>query len=146
MRNLLRAIVLLPALALVACDGGGDDDQGAPAAQLGEAFELRYGQSIDVGPITLKFIAVAEESRCPMNAMCVAAWEGNARIQLLATSGRASEIIELNTNPMFDTVVVFDEHFIELQDLAPEFPWMPRGPLEQYSATLLVDGRAVPGI
>src|SRR5688572_30007927 len=146
MRNLLRAIVLLPALVLVACNGGGDDDQDAPPAGLGEEFELRYGESIDVGPFTLKFVAVTEESRCPINASCGAFWEGNARIDLLATSGRSSAFIELNTNPAFDNIAIFEDHFIELHGLAPEFPRSPRGPLEEYTATLLVDGRAVPGI
>jgi len=146
MRTLLRALVLLPALVLAACNGGDDDGEAALPAELGEEFELRYGQTVDVGPITLKFIAVTEESRCPLNAMCVAAWEGNARIQLVASSGRASEIIELNTNPMFNTFVVFDGHFIELHGLAPEFPWIPRGPLQEYVATLYVDGQAVHGI
>ena len=145
MRNLLRALVLLPALTLVACNGGDDDGGDALPAELGEEFELRYGQSADVGPITLRFIAVTEESRCAINATCVAFWQGNARIQLMAISGRTSEIIELNTNPAFNTFVVFDGHFIELNYLVPEAPWMPRGPLEEYTATLLVDGQAVPG-
>jgi hypothetical protein len=143
MRNLLRALVLLPALTLVACGGG--DGGNEPPAELGEEFQLPYGKSIDVGPITLEFIGVAEDSRCPINAACLALWQGNARIQLAASSGRASALIELNTNPAFNTFMVFDGHIIELHGLAPEMPRMPRGPLSEYTATMLVDGEAIPG-
>jgi hypothetical protein len=36
--------------------------------------------------------------------------------------------------------VVFAGHVIELIDLAPNFPHAPRGPLDEYVATLVVDG------
>jgi hypothetical protein len=138
MRNLIRILVLVPALVLTAC-GGGDDSDSAP---VGEEFTLRYGDSVEVGSLTLRFAALTEESRCPINAACLAAWPGNARIQVSATDGRASEILELNTNPMFPTFVVFGGHVIELLDLAPNFPRAPRGPLDEYVATLIVDGVA----
>ena len=145
MRNLLRILALLPALTLAACGGSSDSDD-APPVELGEEFELRYGQTIDVGPLTLEFIGVVEDTRCPINAACVAFSEGNARIQLAASTAKTSDIIELDTNPALHPFVVYQGHFIILQHLVPEFPWAPRGPLGEYKATLLVDGQAVPGI
>jgi hypothetical protein len=135
MRNLIRTLVLMPALVLTAC-GGGDDAE----VPVGQEFTLRYGSSVEVGSLMLRFAALTEETRCPINAACLAAWSGNARIQLAAYDGRSSEILELNTNPMFPRFVVFAGHVIELIDLAPNFPQAPRGPLDEYVATLVVDG------
>ncbi len=47
--------------------------------------------------ITVKFVSVEEDSRCPEGVNCV--WAGNAKIKVqLGESGKAGEMFELNTN------------------------------------------------
>ena len=47
--------------------------------------------------LTVRFVELMEDSRCPENARCV--WAGNARIKLeVKGKGAASQIIELNTS------------------------------------------------
>ena len=47
-----------------------------------EVFDLKMGDSVQLQDesITIKFLDVAEDSRCPKGATCI--WEGNARIIL----------------------------------------------------------------
>ena len=136
MRNLLRALIAMPVLLSASC--GGDSDNRRPA-EPGEEFVLPYGETIDVGELTLKFVAVTEESRCPINSICVTAMPGNAQIQLAATSARQTGIVELNT-AMDPGFAVFDGHVIELVSLdpLPAYPY-PRPTAQTYRATLIVD-------
>lgn len=143
MRSLIRPWILTSALALSACGGG--DGSNTPPNELGEEFVLPFGETADVGPLTLKFVAVVEEKRCPINAACVALVPGNARIQLAVTNGRNSEVIELNTTPPYPDFVVFDGYFIELHSLdpLPSYPY-PAPTAETYRATMFVDGQMIP--
>jgi hypothetical protein len=141
MKSIIPALVLLPAIAIVGCRGGDSDDE-LRAADQGEEFVLPYGKTIDVGPLTLEFVAVIEESRCPINAVCVAL-SPNAQIQLAATSPGHAEILELNTtrHPAF---ALFDGHLIELLSLdpLPSYPY-PTPSAETYRARLIVDRQIV---
>lgn len=140
MRTLLRSIFLVPALWLAACGGSGDDgmaeQQGEP---LGQEYVIGYGETITVGGLSLEFIRLDEETRCPINASCVAFWQGNARIHIKATRGHVSEVIALNTFAGYARSATFDGYLIELRHLVPELPYAPTGPLEDYAATLFVN-------
>jgi hypothetical protein len=59
-------------------------------ATLGQPFELKYGQaaSIPSEKITVTFVAVAEDSRCPKGEQCITA--GKARIVLEVAVGSAA--------------------------------------------------------
>ena len=83
-----------------------------------ETVSVRIGQqrSADRGNIKLRFISVLEDSRCPMNARCISA--GNARIKVAVANGRASKIVELNTNTEPQVVKIFG-YELSLEDLAP---------------------------
>jgi hypothetical protein len=156
MRFLFRSVILAAVLAVPACGGGnghGDSDSGGAVeeavavaapdpdspAPLGQEFILRYGQTIDVGPFFLKFNALAEDSRCPINATCLANWEGNARIHLVAFTGGHSEILELNTHSQLPNFAVYSGHVIELRSLEPRLPWYPVERFDVYEATLFVE-------
>ena len=140
MRTFIRVMALLPALILGSCGGGGDGEgQGPlPASVLGREYLIGFGETIHVGSLALEFTAaLAEESRCPLNATCV--WAGNARILVTATLGRTTGVLELNTYPNYQVRANFEGYLIELRRLQPDVPWMPRGPLEEYTATVFVD-------
>lgn len=136
MRTFMHVLVLLPALAVASCGGEGES-RAYPASELGQEYLVGYGESIRVGSLTLEFTTLADDSRCPLNATCV--WAGNARILVTATLGRKSEVVDLNTYPGYQVRTNFEGYLIELRRLQPDIPWSPRGPLQEYTATVFVD-------
>ncbi len=66
--------------------------------------------------ITVKFVSLIEDSRCPDDANCIQA--GNATIKVLVSKGRESRTLEMNTNlgPKGDT---FEGYAIYLTSLTP---------------------------
>lgn len=49
---------------------------------IDDEFEIKYGQTriLGIHNLTIRFIAVLEDSRCPIGLECV--WEGNAEIKI----------------------------------------------------------------
>ena len=63
-----------------------------------EVITLQPGQQRTAGhgEITIKFVSVEEDSRCPEGATCV--WAGNARIKVkLGYRGGDSKMVSMNT-------------------------------------------------
>jgi hypothetical protein len=137
MRTSMRVLVLLPALVLASC-GGEEEPRAYPASELGQEYLVGFGETIHVGTLALEFTTLAEESRCPLNAYCL--WAGNARILVTVTRGRSTAVLELNTYPGYPVRATFEGYLIELRRLQPDIPWTPRGPLQEYTATVFVDG------
>ncbi len=91
-----RAGILVVSVFFSFCAAGpcGED---VVEATLGQPFKLKAGQaaSIRSEKITLTFVAVLEDSRCPKGEQCIVA--GNARVLIeVATGSNAPERIELN--------------------------------------------------
>ena len=86
---------LLAAMAMIAVLGAG----GASAAtvQPGLPFGMRVGDEVTIGDggVSVRFNAVTEDSRCPIEAFCV--WAGRLRISLTVTAGAQSRDIEIDT-------------------------------------------------
>lgn len=137
MRTFIRVWVLLPVLVLASCGGEGEP-RAYPTSELGREYLIGFGETIHVGALELEFTTLAEDSRCPLNATCV--WAGNARILVTATRGRTTSVLELNTYPGYPARATFEGYLIELRRLQPDIPWSPRGPLQEYTATVFVDG------
>ena len=141
MQNHLRVLLLLPVFGFAGC-GGGD---GSPASELNTSadlsheFVLGHGESIDVGPLSLEFLALVDDSRCGIGGPGVCAWEGNGQILVNATNGRASQVLILNSNPKFPTTAVFAGYVIELRRLDPQPAFTTPPALDEYAATLLVN-------
>jgi len=74
MRKYVQYLVatLLIVLLLSSCIGSGDKQE----ANLGDEFALGIGESIVITDedLSIKFIEVSEDSRCPRDVICV--WEG----------------------------------------------------------------------
>jgi hypothetical protein len=66
-------------------------------AQKTYSVTLRPGQQKRTaqGEITVKFVSVTEDSRCPDKAMCV--WVGNAKVAVVISNRRGSKRTEMNT-------------------------------------------------
>lgn len=86
---------------------------------LNEEFEIRYGESVHISQygVTIKFAAVEDDSRCPIDAICI--WEGNAIVVLKLTNSTGEEkTAKLNTS-LDPKQVEFFSLIIELKGLKP---------------------------
>jgi hypothetical protein len=138
-------VSFVSALLLAGCGGSGDSERDplSRSPELGQEFVLAYGDSIRIEELFLRFTAVSDDSRCPINGICT--WEGNARIMVSAMRGDNIAVLELNTHPDRQIVQFFAGYTIELRDLQP-YPFAPlQIHLATYKATLVVDGHAIPG-
>ena len=103
-----------------------------------QEIELQVGdqKSADRGRISVKFVSIVEDSRCPMNARCI--WAGIAKIKLAVSKGKAApRFIELNLGQEPNSARVHG-YTISLESLTQNDPAMmgPRNiPLV---ATLLI--------
>ena len=81
---------------------------------------IKFGQMDRVAAENLSviFVAVLEDSRCPEGVQCV--WAGNARIALtVVKTGHTASSLELNTNDRFAVEAQYLEYVIKLIDLKP---------------------------
>ena len=87
---------------------------------LGQDFDLKVGQeaSISSQQLTLKFLSVSEDSRCPQGTTCM--WEGNGRVNIeLTPTGQTSYVVELNTARSLGSEATYLTYIISLLDLQP---------------------------
>jgi len=132
------ATLLLDAF-LAACSSGGygPTDSGTPSPSEG-SVSVAVGERVAVGAtgVTIEFRAVTEESRCPLNAVCV--WEGNGQVELTLASGYgATRDATLNTS-LEPRRVDFAGLRIILSGLAPHPTGEPIDPAD-YVATFRIE-------
>lgn len=119
----------------------GDEPLG-PAA--GESFSLVPGERITLEPTGthVRFLQVASDSRCPLQAYCV--WAGDAEV-LLEIAPRDGDPVEetLHTDPGTGPQrVVLDRYELVLLDLRP-YPEVPGGiATKDYRVVLVLQERA----
>ena len=73
------------------------DEPDLPQAGVGQEFPIKVGQKIKLAgqDVQVKFVAVSEDSRCPVDVNCV--WAGNAAVALDFIEGKCTTILKLNT-------------------------------------------------
>lgn len=125
----------LAVLVLSACGGG----PSAPSeVALDRDFELRSGESVTVSgaALVVRFVAVADDSRCPADAQCV--WAGDATVRLMVRPERGSEqSVDLHTQ-LEPNETAFGGYRIRLRLLAPLPRAGQRVAPRDYVATLRV--------
>ena len=86
--------------------------------------------------LTITFVSLIEDSRCPTDTNCI--WAGNAKIKIQVGRGKtAAKTFELNTN--FDPQTIsFAGYKIKLVDLDPKPASNIRINRNGYTATLSV--------
>lgn len=74
---------------------------GSIQVSTGDAFDLAVGQEAQIRgtPVTVRFISVSQDSRCPSDVQCV--WAGDAQIRL-ALSSTAAESSEASIHTNLD--------------------------------------------
>ena len=127
MRNLFLIVVTILSLGATSIASAHRQESVKPEAIDGEIFTLRAGNQKKVarGELTIKFVNVIEDSRCPVGVNCIQA--GNAKIQIKVTDRRGqTKTMELNTNkdPKKDQLGTYA---INLVNLAPQ-PMKDRKP------------------
>lgn len=111
MRN--PSVLLLIASLTTACAG----DPVSPPA--GQEFALRIGQTATLGAsgVRVKFAAVTEDYRCPIDVICIIM--GNARIVLELRGELGQEISAALNTDQLNPAVEFGATRVQLQGLTP---------------------------
>ncbi len=135
---LVTTFAILIGLALAACVGADTDSE----ASLGSQFQIGLNESVSVKPgdIVLKLLDVPEDSRCPVDVVCI--WAGKATTIVNVTKdGRDLGEFELALIPSNneEATVIFDGHTITLIRLDPKPRSTEPIDLSDYIATFLVD-------
>lgn len=87
--------------------------------QPNRQFDLKSGQEAHIQgtPLSVRFLSVGEDSRCPSDVVCV--WAGNAVVRLAITSTQASSIDAALNTTLDPKNVTYGAYTIRLVDLKP---------------------------
>lgn len=108
------------------------------SAQTNQQLKLRINnqKAVAGGKLTIKFISIVEESRCPEGVNCIHA--GNAKIQIkVAKRAGSAKTFELNTNSA-PNGISFEGYEIRLTNLDPVPKENIRINRNGYTATLVI--------
>ena len=122
MRHITAAVLF--AATLTACSSGttspgsatAQTNQPAVQREIGRAFDIKIGETIAVGDLKLTFQRVANDSRCPIDAICV--WAGDAEIALRIEQGSQAAVAALHTH-LEPKQTVWNGYTIQFVSLAP---------------------------
>jgi hypothetical protein len=95
----IMPVLALCLVALIGC-GAQAKVRARKTVRLNQNFVLRVGQEVLVADqkLTVKFVSVPEDSRCPTGVNCI--WAGNVRVQLQVTKAKSKPSkVELSLNP-----------------------------------------------
>ncbi|XOF33361.1 MAG: hypothetical protein ACL93V_15365 [Candidatus Electrothrix sp. YB6] len=113
-----RVLMLCACLFILAgCGGTGGTGGIGGDVELPFTVDLRAGASTRINSdLTIRFVGVTNESRCPTGAQC--AWAGNAEVEL-ALSGSGDQVTHLNTGAQYPRTEKYHGYTITLQELKP---------------------------
>lgn len=88
-------VALLVAVAASSCGGGATlpADDFAPD----DRFTLAPGEMVRVGGAELRFVAVTEDSRCPIDVVCI--WAGQVTVELALGGAGGDRVVSLTLGP-----------------------------------------------
>lgn len=126
-------VSFLMVLSLAGCDSANLAESQPQVAVLGEPFEIDYNQKaiFQDQDITIKFVGVLEDSRCPVEAECI--WAGNVKIALLFNGQQ----IKLNSN-LKPRQIAVRGYVVKLVSVLPSPHVNEKIKKEKYTAKLLV--------
>jgi hypothetical protein len=109
--------------------------------QIDQPFRLQITQQASLldsdANLSIQFLRLLEDSRCPRNVTCV--WEGQARVQIqIQTDTDATQTIELSSNPnLTDSKTAYETsgYRIEFLKLEP-YPISPDQRIKQHEYLL----------
>ena len=133
------AIPLLLALATAACPRPLATPPATVSARLGEDVRLAPGQTatFEGQPLTVAFLRVAEDSRCPRDVTCIRAGEAKVEVEMRILPDQVENA--LLVTPIEPRSAEFGPYTVHLVGLEP-VP-VSTEPDPRYVATLRVDRR-----
>ena len=109
-------------------------------ATLGKRFVLEAGQAASIADerLVITFVKVSQDSRCPLNVMCV--WAGEARVMIQVElngqdMGQQELVLSAGGSP---AVISLDKYHLQLLRLDP-YPTTAGVAPDDYTATMVVD-------
>jgi hypothetical protein len=140
MRHITAAILLA---TLAACssntttpvDATAQTSQTVAQRDVGRAFEMKIGETVSVGDLRLTFRGVENDSRCPIDAVCV--WAGDAEIALRIEQGSQAAVAALHTT-LDPKKTEWNGYTVQLVSLAPATRASKAIDPADYRATILV--------
>lgn len=98
MRPVLLAALVSLALTLPGCTGAGPPRDTAPTGQPIQPIQLTPGQQITLADgASLRYIAVAADSRCPPDVQCIRAGDADVVFEF-TDAGQAARRVTVNTD------------------------------------------------
>lgn len=96
------------AAALPGCHGDPGTDPSLNRAELPRKITLPVGRSAIVGRVKIRFVAVRDDYRCPIDVVC--AWSGNAELEFAVgpAAGQGPEqqlLLNTDVEPQSGTVL-----------------------------------------
>lgn len=82
-----------------------------------QKIQIHKQKKFSKSNLTVRFVSLVEDSRCPSGANCV--WAGNAKIKIEISKEKAKETFEVNTN-LGPKGANFEGYAIELTSLTPK--------------------------
>lgn len=90
MNKRYKAGILAVVVLLGACSSNQSEPTDASPSvitvQVGQTFELKPGQTAQLGQLQIAFRGVSQDSRCPSDVQCV--WAGDATVRINAAYAR----------------------------------------------------------
>jgi hypothetical protein len=115
-------------------------DLGPVSATLDDPFQLEVGQTalLEAQGISVEFLEIVEDSRCPMGVECV--WAGQALILVRVSGEGDAQELTLQLGPADSVTGVYDSYLFEFLalDPYPQAPDQDAPPQPAYTATLVV--------
>jgi hypothetical protein len=121
--RVLKVMMMTAALGLAACGGATTEPEGdvgtQHSVQPGADVRLRLNDVATVRGtnVRVKFVGVAADSRCPIDAVCV--WQGDAEVKLEVMQTRdvlRRETLHTGIEPRS---LVVEDYRVELLEVAP---------------------------
>jgi len=112
-------------------------------AQTNQKVTVQVNQqkTLSKSKITIKFVSLVDDSRCPTDVQCIQAGNGEIKIELRKV-GSATKTVNLNTNTQPQSVS-FSGYTIKLIDLNPNPASNIRINRNGYTATFVINKIAV---
>lgn len=145
MRNLLAVPLAVVVVAAAACGQSTNPTDGPLPQQLvslNESVTLAVGEetAVDGTPLTIRFVEVQEDSRCPTGVDC--AWEGVAVALLQVGDGTEQHTITLQARAGMRQSTGVAGYSLEIGALAPYPKYLETIDTGEYRLTLKVTPEA----
>ena len=143
-----KHVALLFSVALLfACSASSKEVLSLPSAPsgsvaLGSTFSLAPTESvlINQGAITLTFVKVSGDSRCPTDMLIQCVWAGSVQLKISVKSDVGVQDIAIETQPSKDLITV-DRYMVQLVAVTPGKRTTDSIPMANYRATFRVTKR-----